>query len=56
MPILVDAEAPGPVLPAVSAGFDLEVEIAGATVRVRGRTDVGVLTDVFTALRRSRGC
>jgi transposase len=56
VPIVVGTEAPGPALPAVSAAFDLEVEIAGATVRVRGRTDVGMLTDVFTALRRSRGC
>ncbi len=56
VPIVVDAEAPRPTLPAASASFDLEVEIAGATVRVRGCTDVGVLTDVFTALRRSRGC
>jgi transposase len=56
VPIVPDVEAPGPVSPTASAAFDLEVEIAGATVRVRGRTDVGVLTDVFTALRRSRGC
>lgn len=56
VPIVVDAEAPRPTLPVASASFDLEVEIAGATVRVRGHADVGVLTDVFTALRRSRGC
>jgi len=56
VPIMVEAEAPGPALPAASASFDLEVEIAGATVRVRGPAAVGVLTDVFTALRRSRGC
>jgi len=56
VPIVVDAAAPRPALPAASVPFGLEVEIAGATVRVRGRTDVGVLTDVFTALRRSRGC
>jgi transposase len=56
VPIVVEAEAPRPALPAASASFDLEVEIAGATVRVRGRADIGVLTDVFTALRRSRGC
>jgi hypothetical protein len=30
--------------------------IAGATVRVRGRADIEILTSVFTALRRSRGC
>jgi transposase len=56
VPIVVDAVAPRPALPAASASFDLEVEIAGATVRVRGHADVGMLTDVFTALRRSRGC
>jgi transposase len=56
VPIEIDTETPRPTLPAASAGVDLAVEIAGATVRVRGRTDVGVLTDVFTALRRSRGC
>jgi transposase len=56
VPIEIDTETPRPALPAASAGFDLEVEIAGATVRVRGCTDVGVLTDMFTALRRSRGC
>jgi transposase len=56
VPIVVDAIAPRPTLPAASASFDLEVEIAGATVRVRDCTDVGMLTDVFTALRRSRGC
>ena len=56
VPIVLDAGAPGPALPVASAAFDLEVEIAGATVRVRGRADVGMLTDVFTALRRSRGC
>lgn len=56
VPIVVDAEAPGPALPTASASFDLEVEIAGATVRVRGHADVGMLTGVFTALRRSRGC
>ena len=56
VPIVVDAEAPRPALSAASAPFDLEVEIAGATVRVRGRTDIGMLTDVFTALRRSQGC
>jgi transposase len=53
VPIVVDAEASRQVLP---AAFDLEVEIAGATVRVRGHADVGVLTGVFTALHRSRGC
>jgi transposase len=51
VPILLDAESG---LPTASAAFDVEVEIAGATVRVRGRTDIGMLTDVFTALRRSR--
>ena len=56
VPIVVDAEVPGPALPAAPAGFNLEVEIAGATVRVRGHADVGILTDVFTALRRSRKC
>jgi transposase len=56
VPIVVDGEAARPALPAAPAPFDLEVEIAGATVRARGRTDVGVLTDVFTALRRSHGC
>jgi hypothetical protein len=35
---------------------DVAVEIAGATVRVRGRPNVAALTDVFTALRRSSGC
>jgi transposase len=55
VPILLDAESE-PGLPAASAAFDLEVEIAGATVRVRGRADIGMLTDVFTALRRSRRC
>jgi transposase len=56
VPIVIDAEMPAPALPAASAAFDLEVDIAGATVRVRGHADVGMLTDVFTALRRSRGC
>jgi transposase len=56
VPIVVDADAASSALPAASAGLDLEVEIAGATVRVRGHADVGVLTDVFTALRRSGGC
>jgi transposase len=56
VPILVEAETPGPALPVASTAFDVEVEIAGATVRVRGRADIEMLTGVFTALRRSRGC
>lgn len=55
VPIMLDAES-GPDLPAASVAFDVEVEIAGATGRVRGRADIGMLTDVFTALRRSRRC
>ena len=56
VPILVDTDAPGPALSAASAASSVEVEIAGATVRVCGRTDIGMLTDVFTALRRSCEC
>ena len=45
---------PGPSLPETSVAVDLGAEIVRATARVC--TDVGVLTYVFTALRRSRGC
>ena len=54
VPVITDAAAPTPI--AVAETGDLAVEIAGATVRVRGRPGVATLTDVFAALRRSGGC
>lgn len=48
VPVIADVAAS-----AASACADLEVEIAGATVRVRGRPSIAALADVFTALRRS---
>jgi transposase len=53
VPVITDAAAPP--TPVGETG-DLAVEIAGATVRVRGRPGVTALTDVFVALRRSSGC
>jgi transposase len=48
VPLLRDHSTPAP------AESSLDVEIAGATVRVRGRPGAEVLLDVFSALRRSR--
>ncbi|MGB0085944.1 MAG: hypothetical protein WBP94_11295 [Rhodomicrobiaceae bacterium] len=39
-----------------SRDVDIEVEIAGATVRVHGRPGTAALVDVFAALRRSDKC
>jgi transposase len=55
VPVIADAAAPASAAVATEA-TDVAVEIAGATVRVRGRPGVAALTDVFTALRRSNGC
>ena len=49
VPLLPDHSA-APAAPASS----LDVEIAGATVRVHGRPGAEALADVFSALRRSR--
>jgi transposase len=56
IPVIADAAAPASAMVATLEATDLAVEIAGATVRVRGRPGVAALTDVFVALRRSSGC
>jgi transposase len=56
VPVITDTGAPASTAVATLEATDLAVEIAGATVRVRGRPGVAALTDVFTALRRSGGC
>jgi transposase len=54
VPLLADHSTPAPV--AAAQECSLDVEIAGATVHVRGRPGAEALLDVFSALRRSRGC
>ena len=56
VPVITDAAAPSSAAVATLEATDVAVEIAGATVRVRGRPGVAALTDVFAALRRSGGC
>jgi hypothetical protein len=56
VPVIADAAAPASAAVATLEATDVAVEIAGATVLVRGRPGVAALTDVFTALRRSGGC
>ncbi len=53
VPLLPDHSTPAPAAAAAQEA-SLDVEIAGATVRVRGRPGAEVLLDVFSALRRSR--
>jgi len=53
VPLLPDHSAPAPAAP-VAQEASIEVEIAGATVRVSGRPGAERLVDVFSALRRSR--
>jgi transposase len=55
VPLLPETSTPAPAAPVVQES-SLDVEIAGATVRVRGRPGAETLLDVFSALRRSRGC
>jgi transposase len=56
VPVITDAASPASTAVATLEATDVAVEIAGATVRVRGRPSVAALTDVFAALRRSGGC
>ena len=56
VPVIADAAAPASAAVATLEATDVAVEIAGATVRVRGRPGIAALTDVFVALRRSSGC
>ena len=53
VPLLPDNSMPAPAVP-VTQEPSLDVEIAGATVHVRGRPGAEALLDVFSALRRSR--
>ena len=53
VPLLPDHSTPAPAVP-VAQEASLDVEIAGATVHVRGRPGAEALLDVFSALRRSR--
>jgi hypothetical protein len=53
VPVITDAAAPASTAVVSLQATDLAVEIAGATVRVRGRPGILALTDLFTALRRS---
>lgn len=53
VPILAALAAPAaPTAPCAEAAV-LEIEIAGATVRIRGRFEVDALVDLFVAVRRS---
>ena len=51
VPILAALALPPPA-PEAAATF-LEIELAGATVRLRGRVEIGALIDLFSAVRRS---
>jgi hypothetical protein len=53
VPLLPDHSSPEPAAPP-AAEVSIEVEIAGAKVRVGGRQGAEALVEVFTALRRSR--
>lgn len=53
VPLLPETSTTAPAAP-VAQESCLDVEIAGATVRVRGRPGAEALLDVFSALRRSR--
>ena len=54
VPLLPDNSAPAEAAPASAAEASLLVEIAGATVHVRGRPAAEAVFEVFSALRRSR--
>ena len=56
VPVIADTAAPASAAVPTLEATDVAVEIAGATVRVRGRPGIAALTDVFAALRRSSGC
>jgi transposase len=53
VPLLPESSSPVPAGP-VAQEACLDIEIAGATVHVRGRPGAEALFDVFSALRRSR--
>ena len=53
VPLLPETASPVPA-GVVAQEFCLDIEIAGATVHVRGRPGAEALLDVFAALRRSR--
>lgn len=55
VPVIAADTVPSPAS-AITANAALEVEIAGATVRIHGQPGVAALSDVFTALRRSGRC
>lgn len=53
VPIVAALTAPGaPPAPCAESAV-LEIEIAGATVRIRGRFEVGALADLLVAVRRA---
>jgi len=54
VPLLPDHSTPAPAAAAAAQESSLDVEIAGATVHVRGRPGAEALFEVFSALRRSR--
>lgn len=54
VPLLPDHSAPAPAAPSAAIEASIVVEIADATVKVRGHPGGAALLDVFSALRRSR--
>ena len=57
VPLLSEPSEPATAEPSVSQEVaTVTVELLGARVEVRGMPGVGVLSDVFMALRRTRSC
>jgi transposase len=56
VPLLPDHSAPAPAAPSAAIEASILVQIADATVKVSGHPGAEALFDVFSALRRSRGC
>jgi transposase len=57
VPLVSESSLPAAAEPSVSAeAAVVMVEFQGARVEVRGTPGLGVLSDVFTALRRTRPC
>ena len=53
VPILAALAAPAAAPASRAESAVLEIEIAGATVRIRGRFEVDALADLFVAVRRA---
>lgn len=56
VPLVSESPLPAAAEPSVSREAVVTVEFQGARIEVRGMPGLAVLSDVFTALRRTRSC